>query len=179
MENSNHKVVSNSLYIKSNAETDGLINISPINIQNSFQELLTELNDKVYVYTAYYWRYIYIDRFCKIILLASSVTSAMILSFNIASFTEVSVQHTFFINLCIIYGFNLLTLLLCVTLLFFKIRSKCVYYSGISKLYGNVLAELKKIVSDPMNQLKCEHEYERIIKQLTTIDQFEMMYKII
>ena len=28
MENSNHKVVSNSLYIKSNAETDGLINIS-------------------------------------------------------------------------------------------------------------------------------------------------------
>lgn len=151
-----------------------LINNTTTDIETSFQDLATELNDKIFVFTGKYWKYIYADRFLKIMIMLSSMIAAMILSFEM-----IDRSYHDLISLCIVYGLVIFNLLCIVSLIFFKVRLKCVYYNTLSKLYSNILVDLKKTLTNPMEGRNCRHEYERIVMNVNTVVQVANSYKMV
>jgi hypothetical protein len=153
-----------------------LLDITPADIETAFQAVSIDLNDKIYLFTYGYWKYIYIDRFLKIMILISSMVSFMILLIKLFS---VNLQIVSDIGVYVIFIFSSINLLNILLLLFFKVRSKCVYYNTISKLYYNISMNLKKILVNPMNKTECDCVYKNIINQINLVEQFESTYKIV
>jgi hypothetical protein len=143
-------------------------------IKNAFQELITELNNKVFRFTKMYWKYIYLDRFFKGLIGITSMVSVMILSFDVINNAHVNDDM---ISIYIIYSL-LLTNLICIIIMSsLQIRVKCVYYNTILKLYSNRLAKCKKKLANPMTKDQIQHLYEKIMIQINTIEQYEDSYK--
>lgn len=154
-----------------------LLTITTEDIETSFQTLSTDLNDKIFLFTKKYWRYVYIDRFLKIIILISSMMSVMLLSFEIID-NDVHNQSDMY-TLYTVYILCIINLIYIMTLLLFKVSDKCVYYSTIRKLYHNMSIELRKILIKPMNKIEYQHAYENVILQVNTVEQFESSYKVV
>jgi predicted proteasome-type protease len=142
-------------------------------IENAFQELITELNNKVFKFTKMYWKYVYLDRFFKGVIGIISMVSVMILSFDVITNEHVNDM----ISIYIVHSL-LLTNLVCVIIMSsLQIRVKCVYYNTILKLYSNRLAQCKKKLADPMTKEQIQNLYEKIMMQINTIEQYEDSHK--
>ena len=145
-------------------------------IENAFQELITELNNKVFRFTKMYFQYIYLDRFFKGLIGITSMVSVMILSFDVINNEHINDDM---ISIYVVYSL-LLTNLVCVIIMSsLQIRVKCVYYNTILKLYSNRLAQCKKKLAKPMTKEQIQHLYEKIMMQINTIEQYEDSYKAI
>jgi hypothetical protein len=150
------------------------VDINTCIIENAFQELITELNNKVFEFTKMYWKYIYLDRIFKGLIGIISMVSVMILSFDVIN--NEHVNHNM-ISLYIVYSL-LLTNLVCVVIMSsLQLRVKCVHYSTILKLYSNRLAQCKKKLANPMTKEQIQLFYEKIMMQINTIEQYEDSHK--
>jgi predicted proteasome-type protease len=149
------------------------IDINTCTIENAFQELITELNNKVFIFTKMYWKYIYLDRFFNGLIGIISMISVMILSFDVIT----NKHGNNIISIYIVYSLLLTNLLGVIIMSSLQIRVKCVYYNTILKLYSNRLAQCKKKLADPMTKDQIRNLYEKIMTQINTIEHYESSYK--
>lgn len=140
------------------------------NIKLAIGEILTELSNKVHLYTNLYWQHIYIDRFCNIVTLLTSLSVGVIVAIEIID----DHHNVIFIVLFCLVALNII----CNTSrLFIKIRDKCVSYNSLIKMYGQVLTDSKKVLANPMNNDEFCISYENIITKINIVDQYASSYR--
>lgn len=159
---------------------NNLVDITTLEIENSFQKIISILNNKIFIFNNKYWKYIYFDRFFKTLIGITTMISVMILSFDVIPFKSGN-NHVSddMISIYIIYVLLIINLICVIIMSILKIRVKCVYYNNILTLYSNRLAVLKKKLSNPMNPSQFHHLYEKMMIQLNTIEQYENSSKIV
>ena len=156
-----------------------LVDIKQSEIELIFQEIITELNNKVFIFTNKYWKYVYLDRFFKIIISITSMISVMILSFDVAPFKlDENGIYSAMTSLYIVYSLIMTNLICVVIMSSLKVRVKCVYHNTLANLYKNRLAVIKKKISNPMTTLKIHELYEKTMLQLNTIENYEESYQM-
>jgi len=158
--------------VELNSNEQVMLIIKTTNIKLALEEVLRELDDKVYMYTNLYWKHVYMDRFCGIVLLMTSLMSSIMLAFEL-----VNDQKN--IIFCILFGLSVCNTLCNTSRMFLKIRTKCVSYNSLSKMYSQILNDSKKSLSTPMNNNGFKRSYENIIARINTTDQYASAYRFI
>lgn len=153
-----------------------IVSLQTFDIKISIEEILKELCDKVFMYTNLYWKYVYLDRFFSVALMVTSMVVTIILSLEIVNMVENNNQVNC-IALYVAFGVMVSNLIMIVSKLFFKTRSKCVSYNSLSKMYSNILTNAKKKLANPMNDIGFKNAYDDIIAQTNIIDQYEATYR--
>jgi hypothetical protein len=155
-----------------NSDKQVMLVIKTTNIKLALEEVLSELGDKVYVYTNLYWKHVYMDRFCGIVVLMTSLVSSIMLALEL-------VDDPKNIIFCVLFGLSVCNTLCNASRLFLKIRTKCVSYNSLSKMYSQILNDSKKTLSNPMNNNGFQRSYESIIARINITDQYASAYRFI
>jgi len=74
--------------VELNSNEQVMLIIKTTNIKLALEEVLRELDDKVYMYTNLYWKHVYMDRFCGIVLLMTSLMSSIMLAMGLIFLQE-------------------------------------------------------------------------------------------
>jgi hypothetical protein len=155
-----------------NSDEHLMLDIKTNNITLALEEVLKELCDKVYMYTNLYWKHVYMDRFCGIVVLMASLVSSIVLAFEL-------VDEPKNIIFCVLFGLSVCNTLCSASRLILKIRTKCVSYNSLSKMYSQILTDSKKTLSNPMNNNGFQRSYENIIARINMTDQYASSYLFI